>query len=81
MLAVIFLLTVIALRPVFSQSTLATAAARYEYLVVDTSVGVLQATLTEHAKDGWEPILMESSEGNPPGVTTVTVMIFRRPVK
>jgi hypothetical protein len=79
--AIILLLAVIALRPVFDQSPVGTAAARYEYLVVNTSVGGLQATLAEHAKDGWEPVLIASSEGNPPGVTSVTAMILRRPMK
>jgi hypothetical protein len=81
LLAIVFLLAVIVLRPALSQPPVATAAARYEYRVVNTSVGGLQVNLAEHAKDGWEPVLVASSEGNPPGVTTVTVMILRRPMK
>lgn len=81
LLAIILLLAFMALRSVFSQPTVATAAPHYEYLVVNTSVGGLQATLAEHAKNGWEPVLVASSEGNPPGVTTVTAMILRRPMK
>jgi hypothetical protein len=81
LIAIILLLAVIALRPVFSQSPVGTAAARYEYLVVSTSVGDLQANLTGFAKDGWEPVLVASSEGNPPGVTTVTALVLRRPMK
>jgi hypothetical protein len=81
LLVIIFLLAVIALRPVLSESSVATATAHYEYLVVNTSIPGLQGILAEHAKDGWEPIRVAGEEGNPPGVTTVTAVILRRPMK